>query len=190
MVPSKGRVFSLPLSLLEIGSGTGRTTQRGRFPFGSSCTCWYAYGQGPGIGPRTGERCWPLLAGVWRATAPLKKPWCTEGEVPTAVNLNLYRGLYSCVGWHSDNEPLFGVCGDAKLIVSLSFGSFAVFRWRRQSCSSDEGRSCRLGHGDIPCHGWSMPGRVPSSDEPFPGTGSDQRYVPLDQTTCFLLSFV
>ena len=44
---------------------------------------------------------------------------------------------------------MFGKCGDAKLIVSLSLGTFALFRWRRQSCPSDEGRSCRLDHGDI-----------------------------------------
>ena len=30
VVPSKGRVFSLPLSQQETGSGRGRTTQRGR----------------------------------------------------------------------------------------------------------------------------------------------------------------
>ena len=48
-------------------------------PCGSSCTCSYAYGQGPAIGPHTGQRCWPLLAGVWRAIAPLMKPWCAEG---------------------------------------------------------------------------------------------------------------
>ena len=41
------------------------------------------------------------------------------------------------------------LCGDAKLIVSVGLGNFALFRWRRQSCPSDEGRSCRLGHGDI-----------------------------------------
>ena len=40
------------------------------------------------------------------------------------------------------------VCGDAKLIVSVSLGTSAVFRWRRQSCS-DEGHLCCLGHGDI-----------------------------------------
>ena len=118
-------------------------------PCDSSCTCSYAYGHGPAIGPHTGERCWPLLAGVWRAIAPLMQPWCAEGEVPTAANLNLYRGWKSCVGWHCDDEPLFGKCGDAKLIVSVSLGTFAVFRWRRQSCPSDEGRSCRLDHGDI-----------------------------------------
>ena len=118
-------------------------------PLDSSCTCSYAYGQGPAIGPHTGRRCWPLLAGVWRAIAPLMQPWCAEGEMPTAANLNLYRGWLSCVGWHSDDEPLFGKCGDAKLIVSVSLGTFALFRWRRQSCPSDEGRSCRLDHGDI-----------------------------------------
>ena len=118
-------------------------------PFNSSCSCSYAYGHGPAIGPHTGERCWPLLAGVWRAIAPLMKPWCAEGDLPTPANLNLYRGWNSCVGWHRDDEPLFGKCGDAKLIVSVSLGCFALFRGRRQSCSSDEGGSCRLDHGDI-----------------------------------------
>ena len=118
-------------------------------PCNSSCTCSYAYGHGPAIGPHTGERCWPLLAGVWRAIAPLMQPWCAEGEVPTAANLNLYPGWNSCVGWHCDDEPLFGKCGDAKLIVSVSLDNFALFRWRRQSCPSDEGGWCRLDHGDI-----------------------------------------
>ena len=36
-------------------------------PCNSSCSCSHAYGHGPAIGPHTGERCWPLLAGVWRA---------------------------------------------------------------------------------------------------------------------------
>ena len=31
----------------------------------------------------------------------------------------------------------------------MSFGSSAVFKWRRQSCPDDEGRLCFLGHGDI-----------------------------------------
>ena len=118
-------------------------------PCDSSCTCSYAYGHGPAIGPHTGERCWPPLAGVWRPIALLMQPRCAEGEVPTAANLNLYRGWKSCVGWHCDDEPLFGKCGDAKLIVSVSLGTFALFRWRRQSCPSGKGGSCRLDHGDI-----------------------------------------
>ena len=160
--PGPGRIIRnmLGWSLLEKTERSGERVFRGALqgesyatawavPGGSSYSCSYAYGHGPAIGPHTGERCWPLLAGVWRAIAPLMKPWCAEGDLPTAANLNLYRGWKSCVGWHCDDEPLFGKCGDAKLIVSVSLGSFALFRWRRQSCSSDEGRSCRLDHGDI-----------------------------------------
>ena len=77
-------------------------------PCGPLCTCSYAYGRGPAVGAHTGERCWPLLAGVWRAVAPLMKPFCAEEEVPTAANLILYRGLHLRVGWHCDDEPLFG----------------------------------------------------------------------------------
>ena len=62
------------------------------------------------------------------------KPWCAEGEVPTAANLNLYWGLHSRVGWHCDDEPLFGVARSSKLIVSVSFGSQALYRWKGKSC--------------------------------------------------------
>ena len=96
----------------------------------SACSCSYAYGQGPAIGPQTGERCWSLLTGLWRAVAPVMKPWCAEGVLPTAANLNLYRRRFSRVAWHSDNEPLFGERGESKLIVSMSFGTRARFKWR------------------------------------------------------------
>ena len=98
-------------------------------PCTSSCSCSYSYGQGPPIGPRTGGRCWPLLAGLWRAIAPLMKPWCAEEDVLTAANLNFYRGWNSRVGWHCDDEPLFGGSGVQKLIVSVSFGTQALFKW-------------------------------------------------------------
>ena len=58
-----------------------------------------------------------------------------EGPVPT-------RGLAL---WHRDDEPLFGECGEAKLVVSVSFGSSAVFKWKGQSCPEYEGNSCCLG---------------------------------------------
>ena len=91
-----------------------------------------------------------VLAGVWRAIALLMKPWCAEGEVPTAANLNLYRGLHSRVGWHCDDEPLFGRgAGTSKLIVSVSFGSHVSFKWKGKSCPDGEVSSCCLGHGDI-----------------------------------------
>ena len=100
-----------------------------------------------------GKRCSPLLThpatnwrGVlWRAIAPLMKPWCAEGDVPTASNLNLYRGRSSYVGWHSDDEPLFGERRGTKLIVSVSFGTHALFKWKGKSCPCNEGNSCWLG---------------------------------------------
>ena len=67
------------------------------------------------------------------------KPWCAEGDVPTAANLNLYRGRSSHVGWHSDDEPLFGKRGEAKLNVSVSFGTQAPFKWKGKSCPSNDG---------------------------------------------------
>ena len=106
----------------------------------SSCSCSYLYGRGTAIGPQTGKRCWPLLDRLWRAIAPLMKPWCAEGAVPSAANLNLYRGRSSHVGWHSDDEPLFGERGEAKLIVSVSFGTQALFKWKGKSCPSNDGR--------------------------------------------------
>ena len=69
--------------------------------------------------------------------------------MPTAANLNLYRGRSSHVGWHSDDEPLFGERGESKLIVSVSFGTQALFKWNGKSCPSNDGHSCWLGHGDI-----------------------------------------
>ena len=46
-------------------------------------------------------------------------PWCADGDVPTAANLNLYGGSRSYVSWHCDDEPLFGGIGEPKLIVSF-----------------------------------------------------------------------
>ena len=139
-------------SLLDV---TGDWVRKGSYhtawalPWDSLCACSYSYGQGSAIRPHTGRRCWPLLEGVWRAIAPLMKPWCAEGDLPTAANLNLYRGWNSCVGCHCDDELLFGQFGEAKLIVSVSLGGSAVFRWKRRSCPDDEGHLCCLGHGDI-----------------------------------------
>ena len=147
-MPPRGEYFS-------SFSAAGDWVEKGSYhtawsvPCDSSCNCSYAYGRGPAIGPRTGERCWPRLASVCRAIAPLMKPWCAEGEVPTAADLNLYRRWHSRVGWHSDDEPLFEECGEAKLIVSVSFGATALFRWKGKSCPDGEGHLCWLGQGDI-----------------------------------------
>ena len=53
------------------------------------------------------------------------------------------------MAWHSDNEPLFGERGESKLIVSMSFGTRALFRWKGKSCPDSEADSCWLDHGDL-----------------------------------------
>ena len=77
------------------------------------------------------------------------KPWCAEGEVPTAANLNFYRGRTSHAGWHSDYEQLFGEHREIKPIVSVSFGTQALFKWKGKSCPNNDANSCWLDHGDI-----------------------------------------
>ena len=132
-------------------SWVGRSTYRTAWavcPW-SGCQCSYSYGQGPAIGPHTGQGCWRYLVSVWRALAPLLSPWCADGDVPSAANLNLYEGSRSHVNWHCDDESLFGGIGDSKLIVSLSLGSSVTFKWKAKSCSESEGNSCRLHHGDL-----------------------------------------
>ena len=53
------------------------------------------------------------------------------------------------MAWHSDNEPLFGKRGEPKLIVSMSFGTRALFKWKGKSCPDSEANSCWLDHGDL-----------------------------------------
>ena len=69
--------------------------------------------------------------------------------MPTAANLNLCRGRFSRVAWRSNNEPLFGERGESKLIVSMSFGTRARFKWKGESCPDSEADSCWLDHGDL-----------------------------------------
>ena len=77
-------------------AGAGGWVRKGSFltawavPPLSSCSCSYLYGQCTAVGPQSGEWCWALLSWLWRTIAPLMKPWCAEGEVPTAANLNFY----------------------------------------------------------------------------------------------------
>ena len=50
-------------------------------------------GMAPPSGHTLESGAGPLLAGVWSAIALLMKPWCAEGDVPTAANLNLLPGM-------------------------------------------------------------------------------------------------
>ena len=157
--PSSG-VWVLPGALQSLGfldllgagaSWVSRSTNRTAWavcPW-SCCQCSYSYGHGPAIGPHTGRGCFRYLVSVWRAIAHLLSPWCADGDVPSAANLNFYEGSRSHVSWHCDDEPLFGGIGDSKLIVSLSLVSSVTFKWKAKSCLDSEGNSCRLHHGDL-----------------------------------------
>ena len=112
--PEKGEYFSFV-------SAAGDSVKRGSYhtacsvPCDSSCSCSCAYGQGPAIGPHAGERCWPLLAGVWSTIAPLDEALgVLRGGVPTAANLNLqWKGKSS-----SDNEA---TCAGLDMVTFLSW---------------------------------------------------------------------
>ena len=40
-------------------------------------------------------------------------------------------------------------CGEAKLIVPVSFGTRALFEWKGKSCSDSDASSCWFDHGDV-----------------------------------------
>ena len=76
-------------------------------------------------------------------------PWCAEENVPTSANLNYYGCSRSCVRWHRDDEALFGGQGESKLIVSVSVGFSALFRWEPRPSPDYEADSTWLHHGDL-----------------------------------------
>ena len=126
-----------------------RGTYRTAWAVAPRCRCSYAYGRRVAVGPQTGERSWEFLCDLWRAIAPLFAPWCAEGEMPTCANLNHYGGEGSCVRWHRDDEALFGEQGESKLIVSVSIGYSALFRWKPRSSPECDADSCWLHHGEL-----------------------------------------
>ena len=74
-----------------------------------------------------------------------------------------------------------------KLILSVSFGTQAPFRWKGKSCPNDEGHLCCLGHDDTLVMDGQCQDEFSSLFGSQSGTGADERYVPLDpQTHCVL----
>ena len=69
--------------------------------------------------------------------------------MPTSANLNYYGSSGSCVRWHCDDEALLGGQGESKLIVSMSVGFSARFRWKPGPSPDCEADSCWLHHGDL-----------------------------------------
>ena len=96
---------------------------------------------------QTNDAIWRGVIGLWGRVAPLLSPWCGRRELPTGVNLNRYSGPSSSIGWHSDNEPLFGPQNSPKLIVSMSLGNSVEFKVRRVRGGIPS--PITLDHGDL-----------------------------------------
>ena len=146
----------LQAALVSTVDWVSRGTYRTAWAVEPRCHCSYAYGRRVAVGPQTGCRSWELLRDLWRTIAPHMAPWCAVGDVPTCANLNYYGGSGSCVRWHSDDEVLFGGRGESKLIVSVSLGFSALFRWKPRSSPDCEADSTWLHHGDLLGHGWAL----------------------------------
>ena len=117
-----------PPFLASVSPGPGREVRNGIGWTSLEKTA----GHGTAVGPQTGKQCWSLLSRLWRAIAPLMKPRCAEGDVPTAANLNLVSEKeIAC----SNNEPLCGDHRETKLIVPVNFRTQALFRWKGKSSS-------------------------------------------------------
>lgn len=72
------------------------------------------------------------------------------GERFNSVLCNLYRDGADCVGWHSDDEPIFGL---DPVVASLSFGASRDFQLRskdksvRKSYTLTDGSLLVMGRG-------------------------------------------
>ena len=135
-------------ALVSSVDWVARDTYRTAWAVSPRC-CSHAYGRGVAVGPQTGERSWELLRDLERAVAPLMAPWFSDREVPTSANLNLYGSSGSRVRWYRDDEALFGGQGESQLIVSMSVGFSARFRWKPRPSPDCETDSCWFHHGDL-----------------------------------------
>merc|ERR1719506_3391609 len=57
----------------------------------------------------------------------------SEKDWPNSCNINRYYNGWECVGWHTDDEPLFLGKEQDCLIVSLSLGQARPFSFARNS---------------------------------------------------------
>ena len=101
------------------------------------------------------------------------------GQSLPAANLNFHRGRSS-----------HGKRREAKLIVSVSFGIHALFKWKGKSCPDSAAGSCWLGHGDL----LVMDGQCQEEFLHYSDPGQDQERINvtfrLDGGACKVLPFV
>jgi len=110
------------------------------------CMCTYTY---------SGAASSPVLMPDWleeigRVVMQILG-WDNIHPSPTCCNINLYRNGEDCVGWHADDENLFGGLVGNCMIISLSLGQTRTFQLRMKHHQDEYNPpvSIPLEHGDI-----------------------------------------
>jgi len=127
-----------PWRLLERSDGASKRSTcwyvRG------NCTCSYTYGSDRvemGARDRDGPFA-ELMEKLTKDVFSLARPDWSEEDFPNSANLNLYENGKEVVGWHADDESLFGGKDNDCLIVSLSLGASRRFLLSPRGVSEDE----------------------------------------------------
>ena len=71
-----------------------------------------------------------------------RRGWCEHELMYHIFEYGVPEGLHSM-------EAHMKALASSKLIVSVSFGSTALFKWKGKFCPDSDVNSCYLGHGDI-----------------------------------------
>lgn len=132
--------WSQPLSPL------GPIPRKTAWMVSQGCSCSYRYGRVE-VEPCT---FLPWMGEVMQTVMPLCGLW-DPALWPNACNLNVYQDQNMCVGWHSDDEPLFQGRFRDCLIVSLSLGATRAFEVRLNFPGDGEQSKWRLpiNNGDL-----------------------------------------
>ena len=64
--------------------------------------------------------------------------------LPDSRHMAFYLGAGSAIGWHADDEPIFGPSDEPRAIVSLSLGATRTFRFRRRGGSKRKAQEVEL----------------------------------------------
>jgi len=112
-----------------------------------NCTCSYRYG-GVDVEPQQ-------FPGWMHELLEVYMPLCginSRNNWPNSCNLNLYKDGGMSVGWHADDEKLFGGKKTDIRIISLSLGCTRTFELRLAASDVEEDRgrcSMKLAAGDL-----------------------------------------
>jgi alkylated DNA repair dioxygenase AlkB len=109
------------------------------------CSCTYRYG-GTEVNPQVFPSWMPELMKQVMPLCGLRD----EDSWPNSCNLNLYTDGNHAVGWHSDDEPLFGAGSEQSTIISMSLGEGRRFQIRdSRNPGTRKVTEVFLGDGDL-----------------------------------------